>query len=58
MTITVALWLVAALLVAIGIAGTVLPGLPGAVLVFAGLLLAAWADGFAHVGAPTLIGVG
>jgi len=58
MTVTVALWVLAALLVAVGIVGTVLPALPGAVLVFAGLLLAAWADGFAHVGAGTLVGVG
>jgi uncharacterized protein YqgC (DUF456 family) len=40
----------AALLVILGIVGTVLPVLPGALLVFAGLLLAAWAGGFAHVG--------
>jgi uncharacterized protein YqgC (DUF456 family) len=58
MTATVALYVLAGLLVAVGIAGTVLPALPGALLVFAGLLLAAWTDGFAHVGAPTLIGVG
>jgi len=40
----------AALLVAAGLVGTVLPALPGALFVFAGLLLAAWAGGFAHVG--------
>ena len=40
----------AALLVILGVLGTVLPALPGALLVFAGLLLAAWADGFAYVG--------
>ena len=40
----------AVLLVVIGILGTVLPAIPGVVLIFAGLLLAAWADGFAHVG--------
>ncbi len=57
MTTTVALWVLAALLVAGGIAGTVLPVLPGALLVFAGLALAAWADGFAHVGAATLTGL-
>lgn len=58
MTTTVVLWLLAAALVAAGIAGTVLPALPGAVLVFAGLALAAWADGFVHVGALTLTGLG
>lgn len=49
------LFLLAALLVLVGLAGTLLPALPGAPLVFAGLLLAAWADGFAHVGAATLV---
>lgn len=48
------LWIAAVLLVVVGIVGTVLPALPGAVLVFAGLLLAAWADGFARVGPVTL----
>lgn len=44
----------AAVLVIAGLAGTLLPVLPGALLVFGGLLLAAWADGFAHVGAVAL----
>ena len=48
------LWLLAVGLVLIGVLGTVLPGLPGAVLVFAGLVLAAWIDGFARVGLGTL----
>ena len=38
--------IVAVLLVVAGIAGTVLPILPGVPLVFAGLLLAAWHGGF------------
>lgn len=49
------LWLVAALLVLLGIAGTVLPALPGAPLVFLGLVLAAGAERFARVGWPTLL---
>lgn len=44
-------YVLAAILVLVGLAGTVLPVIPGTVLIFAGLLLAAWADGFAHVGA-------
>ena len=44
------LWVLAIALVLVGIAGTVLPALPGAPLVFAGLLLAAWIDGFQKVG--------
>lgn len=48
-------WFVlAALLILAGIAGAVLPALPGVPLVFAGMLLAAWADHFQHVGAITL----
>ncbi len=53
------LWYVlAALLVIVGIVGSVLPALPGVPLVFIGLLLAAWADDFQHVGAWTLILLG
>jgi len=44
------LFALAALLVALGVAGLLLPGLPGAPLVFAGLVLAAWAEDFAYVG--------
>ena len=44
------LWILAVILVIVGLAGTVLPALPGAPLVFLGLLLAAWADGFQKVG--------
>jgi hypothetical protein len=49
------LWFVAAALVLIGLAGTLLPILPGVPLVFGGLLLGAWIDGFAHVGWPLLL---
>ena len=45
-----ALFGLAVALVLVGLAGTVLPVLPGPPLVFAGLLLAAWADGFERVG--------
>ena len=50
---------IAALLVILGLVGTVLPVLPGVLLVFAGLFLAAWAENFQHVGAVglTIIGV-
>jgi uncharacterized protein YqgC (DUF456 family) len=43
-------YFIAAVLVIVGLAGTVLPVIPGAVLIFAGLFLAAQADGFRHVG--------
>jgi uncharacterized protein len=48
------LWLLAAILVVVGIAGTVLPAVPGAPLVFLGLVCGAWADGFRKVGWFTL----
>jgi uncharacterized protein YqgC (DUF456 family) len=44
----------AAVLVVLGLAGVVIPGLPGPILIFAGLALAAWADGFVRVGPFTL----
>jgi len=50
MTLTILLWSLAVLLVAAGLAGLVLPALPGPPLVFAGLLVAAWAEDFQHVG--------
>ena len=40
----------AVVLVVVGLLGTVMPVLPGTALIFAGLLLSAWADDFAHVG--------
>jgi len=48
------LYLLAALLVLGGIAGSVLPALPGVPMVFAGLVVAAWADDFTRVGVLTL----
>jgi uncharacterized protein YqgC (DUF456 family) len=51
-------YLLAALLVIVGLVGTVLPALPGVPLVYAGMLLAAWADGFRHLGAPMLVVLG
>ena len=43
-------YLLAGGLVLAGLAGTVLPALPGLPLMFAGMLLAAWAGGFQQVG--------
>ncbi|HEX3528740.1 MAG TPA: DUF456 family protein [Thermoanaerobaculia bacterium] len=48
------LWVLAIALVLVGIAGAVLPALPGVPLVFVGLLLAAWIDGFQKVGWVTM----
>ena len=46
---TILLWSVAAVLVAVGLVGTVLPAIPGSTLVFAGIALGAWIDGFTRI---------
>ncbi len=51
---TTLLWVLAIALIAIGIAGTVLPALPGVVFVFAGIALAAWIDEFARISGWTV----
>jgi len=48
------LWLLAAVLIVLGFAGLILPAVPGIPLVFAGLVLLAWAENFAYVGWITL----
>lgn len=58
MTTQIILYVVAALLIVIGIAGTILPALPGVPLVFFGMLLAAWAGDFAQIGWVTLTVLG
>ncbi len=52
------LWLLAALLIVVGFAGLILPAVPGIPLVFAGLVLLAWAENFAFVGWITLAALG
>lgn len=54
----IALWIGAVVLIAVGVAGTVLPALPGVPLIFAGVLLAAWIDDFQRIGTVTLIVLG
>ena len=46
---TALLWVLAVALIVIGIAGTILPALPGAILVFGGIVLAAWIDDFTRI---------
>jgi uncharacterized protein len=55
---TILLWTLAVALVLIGFVGIVMPALPGHILIFAGLLVAAWADHFMRVGKPTLFLIG
>ena len=52
------LWLLAAALVFGGLLGLVLPSIPGAPLIFAGLVFAAWAEDFAFVGLWTIVALG
>ena len=48
------LWIASALMLITGFAGLVLPALPGVLLIFAGLVFAAWAENFAYVGWGTI----
>ncbi len=52
------IWIVAVLLIVGGIVGLVIPALPGPVLLFGGLWMAAWAEDYTFVGLKTLIAVG
>lgn len=54
MDATILLWILATVLVVAGFVGVVLPGLPGSPLILAGLVVAAWAEDFAFVGAGTI----
>ena len=49
------LWMLCAALILLGLAGTVLPMLPGTVLVWGGILLGAWIDDFARVSVTTVV---
>ena len=49
-----ALWILAVLLIAVGVAGTVLPALPGVILVLAGIVLGAWIGDFVQVSGVTV----
>lgn len=51
-------WVLAALIVIAGLAGTIVPALPGVPLVFGGLLLAAWAGDFQQVGWMSILILG
>jgi uncharacterized protein YqgC (DUF456 family) len=57
-SVTLLLWMLGVALVLIGFVGIVMPALPGHILIFAGLLLAAWADHFTRVAPWTLAVIG
>lgn len=47
-------WTLSVTLIVVGMAGTVLPALPGTLFVLGGIVLGAWIDDFVHVGATAL----
>ena len=48
-------FLVSYLLIFLGIVGALVPVLPGPLLIWLGAFVWAWADGFVHIGWPTLL---
>ena len=55
---TILLWILAVILILLGLFGLIVPALPGAPLLFVGFLLAAWAEDFVYVGSGTLAVLG
>ena len=54
MSITL-LWILSIALIVIGLAGIVLPILPGVILIWLGILLGAWIDDFSRVSVTTMV---
>jgi len=52
---SVAWWVLSVLLIGVGLAGTVLPAVPGTAFVLAGIVLGAWIDDYKRVGSTTLV---
>ena len=51
-------WILSATLIVLGLAGTVLPALPGTLFILAGIVLGAWIDHFTRIGWGSVIAVG
>ena len=51
----ITLWILSSLLILVGLAGTILPALPGTILVVAGVVVGAWIDDFTRVSATTVV---
>ena len=49
------MWVLCVALIVLGLAGTVLPVLPGTLLVWAGIVLGAWIDDFARVSVTSVV---
>lgn len=58
METTTILWILSTILLIAGFAGLLVPALPGVLLVYAGLVFAAWAEHFTYVGWITLLILG
>ncbi|MFC4727528.1 DUF456 domain-containing protein [Coralloluteibacterium thermophilus] len=58
MDATLLLYLLSGLLILLGIAGLILPVLPGTPLMFVGMLVGAWAEDFTRVGPVALVVLG
>ncbi len=56
--VSILLWVLCVVMVIIGLVGVVMPALPGHMLILAGLIVGAWADGFMRVGVWTLAVLG
>jgi uncharacterized protein len=54
----VLLWIASLALIAAGLCGVVVPLLPGVPLIYAGMLLGAWIDGFQRIGVVSLVVLG
>jgi uncharacterized protein len=52
---TLILWIISAILTVAGLSGLLLPIIPGAPLLFLGLLFGAWAENFRYIGVWTLL---
>ena len=55
MDMTILLWVLGGVLMLLGLAGTVLPLIPGIPLLWVGMVLAAWAEDFTRIGWGTLL---
>jgi hypothetical protein len=53
--VTLALYLAGIVLIGLGIAGLVVPALPGTLLLLLGVVVIAWAEGFERIGWPTIV---
>lgn len=54
MSVDILLIVLGVLLILIGIAGTIIPALPGVPVLYLGMILVAWGGDFVHIGWPTL----